>query len=944
MRKSIRSRFALGLFGLALVAVAGLVAAGVSSSGASSNKAGVGLVAKGGDPDANRKSLAGIPNEGPDASIAAQEEAQRAYPADSVPFSATLDAQSTFTSLKQRGEGAGSWRSIGPSEARYPAVLDQFLAGGKPYVASGRVTALALGGCKKDGGRCTLYLGAAGGGVWVASKGDDEDGNVHWQFKSGSFATNAIGSLLVDPSDPSGNTVYAGTGEPNASGDSEAGMGIYKSTNAGDSWTLVPGSSLFQDRAVASMTFDGAGNLLVGIASAVRGISSVTGGAVGCPTPNGCAVRGVYRQAGSTFTLLRPTFIRGTNRIAVDPNNSNILYQASFGEGVWRSLDNGANWTQIYRPRSLSSADRAEFAVNALPGGLTRMYVGDGNSSTNPALRSHFFRTDDAAGTAVFTDMTTPQNENYCTGQCWYDNFVVSPAGAPDVVYLGGSFDYGTVNGASNGRALLLSTDGGKTWSDMTRDKSDAGWIHPDQHALVTIPGDPLQFIEGNDGGVVRANGKFADKSSDCDHRGLDAASAAYCKSLLWRVPDQTDVLNKGLTTLQFQSLSADPKHPQSSLMGGTQDNGTFEYKGSSDLWPQIIYGDGGQSGWNASNSTLRFNSFFGQNHDANFQNGEPTKWVIISGKIAASPESSNFYAPIVADPNPAAAGSIFEGSQSVWRTQDWGGNQAYLEANCPEFTTAGDDPNCGDFERIGPPGATDLTSAAYGADRAGSVLSAVERASSNTGTLWAATNTGRVFITDNANAPAASVVWVRLDTSALNDPQRFVSSIYTDPANPNHTWISYSGYNINTPATPGHVFEVNRIGAVATWTDRTYNLSDLPVTDLVRDDLTGDLYASTDFGVMKLANAATSWTVAAAGMPMVETPGLTIVPKERILYAATHGLGAWKLQLPEVSSNNRDGGDHGNGGGGDNGDNGNRDKGNRDSKDKSNKENGKRR
>ena len=677
---------------------------------------------------------------------------------------------------------------------------------------------------------------------------------------------------------------------------------------------------------MASMTFDGAGNLLVGITSAVRGISSVTGGAVGCPTPNGCAVRGVYRQTGSTFTLLRPTGIRGTNEVAVDPNNSNILYQASFGEGVWRSLDNGVNWTQIKTPRSLSNADRAEFAVNKLPGGLTRMYVGDGNASTSPAVRAHFFRTDDAAGAAVFTDMTTAQNENYCTGQCWYDNFVVSPAGAPDVVYLGGSFDYGTVNGPSNGRALLLSTDGGKTWSDMTRDKSDAGWIHPDQHALVTIPGDPLQFIEGNDGGVVRSNGKFADKSSDCDRRGLDAPSTAYCKSLLWRVPDQTAVLNKGLTTLQFQSLSVDPKHPQNSLMGGTQDNGTFEYKGSSDQWPQIIYGDGGQSGWNASNSTLRFNSFFGQNHDANFQNGEPTKWVIISGKIAGSPEGSNFYAPIVADPNPAAAGSIFEGSQSVWRTQDWGGNQAYLEANCPEFTTAGDNPNCGDFERIG--GAnSDLGSATWG-DRACQLpfataacfVAAVERTASNTGTMWAATTAGRVFITDNADAPAASVVWTRLDTSAANDPNRFVSSIYIDPANPNHAWISYSGYNINTPTTPGHVFEVNRIGPSATWTDRTYNLSDLPVTDLVRDDLTGDLYASTDFGVMKLANGATSWTVAAAGMPMVETPGLTIVPKERILYAATHGLGAWKLQLSEVSKDKGDG-DHGNGGGGDNGD-----------------------
>ena len=66
--------------------------------------------------------------------------------------------------------------------------------------------------------------------------------------------------------------------------------------------------------------------------------------------------------------------------------------------------------------------------------------------------------------------MTTPQNIGYCTAQCWYDNVVYTPAGAPDVVYLGGSFSYGQLHAQSNGRAWLLSTDGGATWSDLTQD------------------------------------------------------------------------------------------------------------------------------------------------------------------------------------------------------------------------------------------------------------------------------------------------------------------------------------------------------------------------------------------------------------------------------------------------------------------------------------------
>jgi hypothetical protein len=156
------------------------------------------------------------------------------------------------------------------------------------------------------------------------------------------------------------------------------------------------------------------------------------------------------------------------------------------------------------------------------------------------------------------------------------------------------------------------------------------------------------------------------------------------------------------------------------------------------------------------------------------------------------------------------------------------------------------------------------------------------------------------VFITDNANdATPSSVAWTRLDSSAANSPNRDVSQIYVDPSNANRAYVSYSGYDVNTPTTPGHVFRVDRIGGTATWTNLTYNLDDLPVTGVALDDVTGDLYASTDFGVMRLASGSTTWAMAAPGMPMVEVTMLNIVPSSRVLYAATHGLGAWALYLP---------------------------------------------
>jgi len=845
--------------------------------------------------------IAGIANEGPDSSYAAEQYALRAYPAANIPTDATFAAQSAFASFKNSGKSVGTWSPIGPlDKAVYPAVLDPFLFDGAPYVASGRVTALAIApNCSAT--KCRLYAGAAGGGIWTTDRA--LDGSAKWSFVSGALPSNAIGSMLIDPSDATNNTLYVATGELNASVDSEAGVGIFKTTDGGATWALVPGSGIFFQRSIGQIALDNAGNLLVPIGSGVRGVSSDDGGAISSgSTTHPLATRGLYRQTGSTFTLIRPIVAvataRGSTRVAVDPTHAGVLYVNEYSRGIWRSLDNGATWAQIKTPLNAGlSTDRAEFAVTTLPNGNTRMYVGVGNQSDSGANRAHFYRTDDASGAAVFTDMTTPQNIGYCTAQCWYDNYVVTPAGSPDVVYLGGSYSYGQQHGPTNGRAVILSTDAGASFTDMTQDgdPNHAEGMHPDQHALVTVPGSPFEFIAGSDGGVIRSDGSFADTSAKCDSRGLDAATTTFCKAMLSRVPNQLTTMNAGLDTLQFQSLSVSAQHPNL-LMGGTQDNGTFQYNGSTSVWPQIIYGDGGQSGFNALDDGLRFNTFSGQAHDANFRNGDPTKWVIISAPIISSPEGSLFYPPIINDPNSAAAGTIFQGSFSVWRTQDWGGDRDTLEANCPEFTTAADQPGCGDFVRIGD-GDTNLTSASWGT-RAGGAVSWIARDPASTGTMWASTTAGRLFVTDNANAAANLVHWTRLDTSAT--PARAITTIYADPANPNRAWISYSGYNINTPSQPGHIFEVNRTGTTATFTDRSYNLDDFPATAIVRDDLTGDLYAGTDFAVFRLANGATSWTMT-GGMPMVEVAGLTIVPGARVLYAATHGLGAWAMDLGKI-------------------------------------------
>ena len=173
---------------------------------------------------------------------------------------------------------------------------------GADYTTSGRITALAIDpNCSQS--KCRAWAAAAGGGVWRTNNALSGNG-TNWTFVSGSFATNAIGTLTYDAAS---GTLFAGTGEPNASGDSEAGFGIYKSIDGGDTWThlaaltSVPAETVdcgalfgppfgvatapaysgpaFDGRAVGSIAVDG-NTIYVGSARAIRGNSSVTGGTV----------------------------------------------------------------------------------------------------------------------------------------------------------------------------------------------------------------------------------------------------------------------------------------------------------------------------------------------------------------------------------------------------------------------------------------------------------------------------------------------------------------------------------------------------------------------------------------------------------------------------------------------------------------------------------------
>lgn len=830
-----------------------------------------------------------------------------AFPRASISPAQTATNRKQFIAKKGSGNGTppglGMWSLVPNLTGTVPAPVTYT---GNPSQVSGRTTSVVI-----DPNGKTAYIGSAGGGVW---KTDDVTATTPaWHSISDSLPSQAIGTLTL-----SDGVLYAGTGGPNGSSDSEAGMGLFKSTDGGATWTEVSGFHADSvGRSIASVAVDptDSQHLLVGTMVGRHGTSSVVGGRM---TPPGVAPVGLYESTdgGASWTQVinepqdpvdgssatgSDYFRGGVSKVEFDPNNPAVTYASVSDYGLYRRDASSSAYQRIYTVHnpgavSTSSSNRVEFDATSL-GGKTRIYLGDATRFNDSV--AGLLRTDDAqAATVQWTNLSSSDKSspgydsyNFCQGQCSYDMAVTTPKGQPNTVVLSGSMNYNELFSAhqpSNGRAIVRSTDAGVSFTDMTNDVSNNG-LHPDQHGFAFFPGNPDKWIATDDGGVTVESGPFVDKSADCDSRGLNATNLANCKRWLSAIPTSNKEVNGGLQTLQFQSVSVQ----NGILQGGTQDNGTWEsdYPGG---WAETVGGDGGNSAINPSNSNIRFHTYYDPQIDVNFNGSSATGWDWLGDPLLGSGEASSFYMPVEADKT--AAGTLYVGLQHVWRTTDNGGPRAQLDKHCNELS--GDFTiTCGDFVPLGG-SAGDLSGTAYGSDYAGAgnYVVSVAHAQRKTNIMWAATRRGRLFISTNANAAEAnSVKFNRLDQTATGDklPTRFISGISLDPANPYHALVSYSGYSAY--AAGGHVYDVTYDPSTGKITskDISHDLGDMPVTGVQRDWRTGAIYAATDYGVLVLPSGSSSWQ-AAPGMPQVAVYGLTLDDSGKRLYAATHGRGIY--------------------------------------------------
>ena len=1017
-RSPFRRPFVVGAFALALVAAAviGAIAIGGSSvdAAALSHARAVGPQDYELSPALRQKlgkAQRFAPGEPPieagenEASDGAQEFLMHAYPLNEVPLASLNAAGNDWKTLKARGNSAGKlgengkWTNLGPDNAVYPLNPRRNRGVYVPneYVASGR-TPFSLIDPNCGAAACRLWIANAGGGIWRTENAFASQ--PAWEFISPEFEHNNTAALELDPNDPTSNVLYAGTGEPNTCRSGcLAGIGMYKSNDGGDHWTGPIGRENFAARGIGAIEVKPGDSNTIFVATGAhgsRGISSTCCNGVdrGAGIP-GAPHFGLWRSTdgGASFTLVNqgnttnctgntPTEVfngttacspRGARRVKVDPLNPNTVYAAFYAKGIWRSTSNGdpGTWEQVFAPVGLigdaptgAGVERAEFDVVALPNGDTRMYVGVGGgvTATGASIAARFYRSDKVqSGVPTFQNLTNNTSTGYCDAQCNYDNYVYVPKKAdgtahnPDAVYLLGSFAYTEVgSGQSNGRAILLSTDAGASFDDMTYDASSntqPHGAHPDQHSIVTNPADWKQFIETSDGGLIRSNGNFVDDSADCTavhHLAAGSNALARCLAVTDRIPELLQSINKGLNNLHFYQVAYNPNRP-GELAGGAQDNGSWMKDPNSKTWVETYVADGTYNGFDAVDPN--YSSLSWQNGALAAldepRNQEAPFWIADTLRATgAAPFRYNrevvpFSVPTTF--HPTIGKLMFTSREHVFRSLNGGvnpnfpyakvkeacnlwtgnfdldGSGGYVPAIdvCDDWKAMGDPQHLGRLTygpaALCPPAATPTAAwtvacpAPYpwGGDRSGGHISALEPARSDGNVVWAATSTGRVFVTTNALAlDPAEIVWHRIDTGSSVDPERYVTDIYIDTTNPHHAYVSYSGYNQATPLTPGHVFEVsfNPATFVATFTslDGTGNnaLGDLPVGTIALDEKKDTLYAGTDFGIVS-SKGKDAWKEAHPGLPTTTIPYLLIDQENRVMYVTTHGFGAWTLKLP---------------------------------------------
>jgi photosystem II stability/assembly factor-like uncharacterized protein len=693
-----------------------------------------------------------------------------------------------------------AWRSIGPNRG-------------------GRSIACAGSSARPH----EYYFGATGGGLWKTT-----DGGTSWlPVTDGQIRSSSVGAVAVAESNP--DVVYLGMGETQLRGNVMQGDGVYRSSDAGRTWTHV---GLADTQAIGRIRIHPANPDLVYVA------------ALGHPYgPN--PERGVYRSADGGRRWSRILFRHdraGAVDIDLDANDPRVLYASLWevyrtpwmlssggpGSGLFKSTDGGDSWTEITRNTGLPKGLLGKITVTVSRADSRRLYA------MVEAEDGGLFRSDDAGATWVKVN-----DERDLRQRAFYFSRIVADPKDADTVY------------ALNFR-LSRSTDGGRTFQTLPES-------HADHHDLWIDPTNPQRLINSNDGGgTISVNG------------GRTWSAQDYPTAQLYHVGTSADFPFHVCGAQQDNSTACVPSDAGLHLRDPRDAAGRWLYAAGGNesgyvvphpIEPDIFYA-GGQEAY-----LTRYDRRNGQARDI-----QPHPR-LYSGESAGSvPERWNWTFPIAV--SPLEPGVLYAGSQHVWRTVDEG--QSW-ERISPDLTRA-DPKTLGDS---GGPITKDQNGPEFFATVFTIAPSRLEK-----GVLFVGSDDGRVHLTRDGGTTWADIT--PPDMPAFTT----VSLIDASPHAPGAAYVAAKRYRLDDRAP--YAWRTRDYGK--TWVRIVGGIAPGDYVHAIREDPTraGLLFAGTEHGIYVSFDDGSAWQSLSLNLPDTQVPDLVVEDQDLVI--ATHGRSFYVL------------------------------------------------
>ena len=707
-----------------------------------------------------------------------------------------------------------------------------------PALMGGRIADLAVVESKPQ----VFYIATGTGGVWKT-----ENHGTSWTPLFDDQPTSTIGDVTLDQSNP--NLVWVGTGEPQNRQSSGWGNGVYKSTDAGNTWRHM---GLDATKHVGRILIHPRNPDVVYVAA----VGDLWG-------PN--EERGVFRtrDGGETWeSVLHIDEHTGAIDLAMDPGDPNTIFAAMYqrqrtgwgfngggpGSGLYRTFDGGDSWTEL--TEGLPDGDKGRIGVDVFRQDGNVVYAlveadarspGEGffGGGGGGESQSGLFRSLDRGDSWEKMSSTNPR-------PMYYSQVRIDP-GNPDRIYvLGGN--------------LMVSDDGGRTF------RSDgAAQVHVDHHALWINPADPDHLILGSDGGVA----------------------ASWDGTGHWRMFDN-------LPLGQFYAIGFDMRDPYY-VCGGLQDNdpwcgpsNTRSFHGIRHQdWYETAYGDGFFTIVDPTDSTIVFSE--SQNGNMNrydLNTGEKTPMRPITGPRAdgdtAKTYRFNWNSPLQLSPHDPAI--VYLGANYLLRSRDRG--MSWEEVGGVDLTNQIDRE---ELEIMGVPGSEPQMSVNDGISTYGNITAFAESPLA-AGLLYVGTDDGNVQVSRDDGA-----TWTNVADRIDGLPERtYVSRMEPSAHAEGRVYASFDGHRNGDYAA--YVYVSEDYGD--SWRRITDGLPDGWSVNVITEHQRAAnlLFVGNEVGVFVSVDRGERWAQLKNNLPVVPVDDILIHPRDNDLLVGTHGRSFWIL------------------------------------------------